>query len=79
MVKNPSTNGGDTGSVPGLGRSPGEVNDNALQYSCWNTRNCWKSHGQRNLVGYCPGGDKGLDTTEWLSIPNAQLDSLVVI
>ena len=27
-------NVGDLSSVPGLGRSPGEGNDNALQYSC---------------------------------------------
>ena len=27
-------NAGDTGSVSGLGRSPGEVNGNALQCSC---------------------------------------------
>ena len=25
---------GDTGSIPGLGRSPGEGNGNPLQYSC---------------------------------------------
>ena len=25
---------GDTGSIPGSGRSPGEVNSNPLQYSC---------------------------------------------
>ena len=25
---------GDSGSVPGSGRSPGEGNDNQLQYSC---------------------------------------------
>ena len=25
---------GDTGSMPGLGRSPGEGNGNPLQYSC---------------------------------------------
>ena len=25
---------GDPGSIPGLGRSPGEGNDNPLQYSC---------------------------------------------
>ena len=24
----------DTGSIPGLGRSPGEGHDNPLQYSC---------------------------------------------
>ena len=27
-------NVGDLGSVPGLGRSPGEGNGNPLQYSC---------------------------------------------
>ena len=25
VVKNPPTNAGDTGSIPGLGRSPGEL------------------------------------------------------
>ena len=34
MVKNPPANAGDAGSVPGLRRSPGERNDNSLQYSC---------------------------------------------
>ena len=33
MVKNPPANVGDTGSIPGLGRS-GRGNHNALQYSC---------------------------------------------
>ena len=27
-------NVGDLGSIPGLGRSPGEANGNPLQYSC---------------------------------------------
>ena len=27
-------NAGDLGSIPGLGRFPGEGNDNLLQYSC---------------------------------------------
>ena len=27
-------NAGDPGSIPGLGRFPGEGNDNLLQYSC---------------------------------------------
>ena len=30
MVKNLPANAGDTGSVPGLGRSPGEGNGNPL-------------------------------------------------
>ena len=37
VIKNPPANAGDTkdeGSIPGLGRSPGEGNDNPVQYSC---------------------------------------------
>ena len=33
-VKATSRNVGDPGSIPGLGRSPGEGNGNPLQYSC---------------------------------------------
>ena len=33
QVKNSPANEGDTGSIPGLGRSPGEGNGNPLQYS----------------------------------------------
>ena len=33
MVKNPPANAGDMGSIPGLGRSPGEGNGNPLLYS----------------------------------------------
>ena len=32
--KESSYNAGDTGSIPRLGRSPGEGNGNPLQYSC---------------------------------------------
>ena len=32
--KESSHNGGDSGSIPGLGRSPGEGNGYTLQYSC---------------------------------------------
>ena len=34
MVKNLTANAGDMGSIPGSGRSPGEGNDNPLQFSC---------------------------------------------
>ena len=34
MVKNPPANAGDSGSIPGSGRSPREGNGNPLQYSC---------------------------------------------
>ena len=53
MVKNPPANAGeegDTGFIPGLGRSPGEGNDNLLQYSCLENpmdRGAWRAavHG----------------------------------
>ena len=32
--KETACNAGDMGSIPGLGRSPGEGNGNPLQYSC---------------------------------------------
>ena len=34
LVKNPPADAGDTGSIPGLRRSPGGQNGNPLQYSC---------------------------------------------
>ena len=33
-IKNPPANAGGTGSIPGLGRSPGVGNGNSLQDSC---------------------------------------------
>ena len=34
VVKNSPANAGDSGSIPGSGRSPGGENGNLLQYSC---------------------------------------------
>ena len=34
VIKNLTDNAGDTGSIPGLGISPGGGNGNQLQYSC---------------------------------------------
>ena len=34
VSKESACNAGDPGSIPGLGRSPGEGNGNPLQYSC---------------------------------------------
>ena len=59
MVKH-ACNAGDLGSIPGLGRSPGEGNGNPLQYSCLDG----ESHGQRSLVGYSPWGHKESDRIE---------------
>jgi len=50
------------GSNPGLGRASRGGNDNLLQDSCLK-----KSHGQRSLAVYSPGGCKELGTTEQLS------------
>ena len=44
-------NAGELGSIPGLGRSPGEGNGNPSQYSCLENP-C----GQRGLAGYSPMG-----------------------
>ena len=38
LVKNPSANAGDPGSIPGLGRSLGERNGHPLKYSCLENR-----------------------------------------
>ena len=49
VVKNMPDNAGnitDMGSIPGLGRSPGEENGNPLQYSCLENsmdRGAWKA------------------------------------
>ena len=34
VIKNPPANVGNVGSIPGLGRSPGEGHGNPPQYSC---------------------------------------------
>ena len=58
VVKNPPANARDTGSIPGSGRYPGEVNGNPLQYSCLGNpmdREAWRSTVDRVT--------KELDTT----------------
>ena len=35
VIKNPPANAGDSGSIPGSGRSTEEGNGHALQYSCF--------------------------------------------
>ena len=66
MVKNPPANEGDTGLIPGLGRSPGGQNGNPLQYSClgnpMDRGACW---------GTVNGVTKESDITE--SLNNIQL------
>ena len=46
VVKNLPANAKDTGSIPGLGRSPGGGYGNPLQYSCLETlmdRGAWQA------------------------------------
>ena len=61
MVKNPSANAGDMGSIPGSGRSPGEGNDNPLQCSCLEN-----PIDKRSLVGFGLWGHKKWDMAEQL-------------
>ena len=45
-AKASACNVGDVGSIPGLGRSPGEGNGNPLQYSCLENpmdRGAWRA------------------------------------
>ena len=49
---------GEVGSIPELGRYPGEENGNPLLPG--------KSHGQRSLAGYSPWDRKESDITEGL-------------
>ena len=50
LVKNPPANTGNTGLIPGLGRSPGKGNGNPLQYSGLD------NPIQKSLAGYSPWG-----------------------
>ena len=49
--KESAYNAGDTVSIPGSGRSPGEGNSNPLQLP-------GESHGQRSVAGCSPWGRK---------------------
>ena len=46
-------NAGGLGSIPGLGRFPGEGNSNPLQYSCLEN-----PMDEEPIAGYCPWGHK---------------------
>ena len=61
--KESACSAGDLGSIPGLGRSPGEGNGNPLQYLCLE-----KSHGQKSLVGCSLCGRKESGMTERLTL-----------
>ena len=59
VIKNPPANAGDlrdSGSIPGLGRSPGGGHGNPFQHSCL--------ENPKSLVGYSPQCRKESDKTE---------------
>ena len=58
LVKNPPTDEGDLGSIPGSGRSPGDGNGSPLQYFGLEDSMAW----------IVPWGRKESDTTERLSL-----------
>ena len=62
--KESACNAGDPGSIPRLGRSPGEGNGNPLQSLFLPG----EFHGQRSLVGYIPLVCKEPYMTKWLSL-----------
>ena len=67
--KESACNAGDLGSIPGLGRSPGEGNGYPLQYSCLENskdRGVWKA-----IVTWVT---KELDRTEQLTLTYSCID-----
>ena len=60
VVKNPPANARELDSIYGSGRSPGEGNDNPLQYSCLENS---MDRGARRATVH---GIAESDTTEWL-------------
>ena len=72
MIKNLPANAEDVGSIPGLGRSPGEGHLTPVIVP-------GKLHGQRSLVGYSYGVTKDSDMNEQLnksysqSVPDTEL------
>ena len=60
VVKNLPANAGDTGSIPGLERSPGGQNGNPLQSSCLENP---MDRGARQATVH--GGHKELQLSDW--------------
>ena len=70
-VKESAWNAGNSGSIPGEGRSPGEGSGNTPVFLPG------KSHGQMSLVVYSPWGHKELDTTNHHHIYVNQLNQSI--
>ena len=69
-MKQSACNAGDLGSIPGLGRSPGEGHGNPLQYSCLEEsidRGAWKAtvHGIAKCWTWLSDKNFGLNLYWW--------------
>ena len=65
VVKSVPARAGDMGSIPGLGRSPAEGNENPLQYSCLENpmdRGAWRA-----TVHGCPEDHRAMPLASDLS------------
>ena len=73
VIKNQPANAGDVGSIPGLGKCPGEGNGNPFQYSCLKNsmdRGAWQTTVNgvtKSEPGGALWGHKKSDMTERLS------------
>ena len=83
--KQSACNAGDPGSIPGSGRSPGEVNGNPLQYSCLENRmdiGAWWAtvHGISARLWLQVGSPKRLrsDLNQTVSFPPTLFSSSVL-
>ena len=63
LGKESACNAGDSGLIPGSGRTPEGGHGNPFQYSCREN-----PHRQRGLMGYSSWGHKESDTTERLTL-----------
>ena len=70
--KESACNAGDLGSIFGSGKSPGEGNDNPLQYLAW--RISWTAEPG----GLLSMGSQRIDTTEQLTLNLNNLRSLYI-
>ena len=69
--KESACNARDLGSIPGLGRSPGEGNGYPLQYSCLEN-----PMDRGALVGYGPRGLKESNRPEWVTFSLSLIENI---
>ena len=72
MIKNLPTKAEDTSSIPGLGKSPGEENDNPLEYFCLGNpmnRGAWQATVHGLTTGQTSSGQERNSCCPSLPIP----------